>query len=151
MADLRALCEKEGFTNVRTYIASGNVLFTSRLAAEKVKAKLEKTLAKRLGKHFPVMLRSADELKAIVKGNPFPDVPANRLLVMFLDEAPPKDSVASVKIPARERLELRGRELYIHFPDGMGKSKLKIPFAGTGTGRNMNTVQKLLELAAMRG
>jgi uncharacterized protein (DUF1697 family) len=51
-------------------------------------------------------------------------------------------------VPGREQLELRGRELFIHFPDGQGRSKLKVPFAKTGTGRNLNTVQKLVAMAA---
>lgn len=147
MAELRALCEKAGFADVRTYIASGNLLLSSPLTPAQVKARLEELLAKRFGKHFPVMLRSRAQLQAVVRANPFPEAESNRLLIVFLDEKPPKDSLAAVRIPGRERLELRGRELYIHFPDGMGKSKLKVPFANTGTGRNLNTVRTLLEMA----
>jgi uncharacterized protein (DUF1697 family) len=58
-----------------------------------------------------------------------------------------KTAIADWKIPGRERLALHGRELYVHFPEGQGKSKLKVPFADVGTGRNLNTVRKLLEMA----
>lgn len=148
MAELRTLCEKSGFTDVRTYIASGNLLFSSPLGEKQAKAKLEALLAKKLGKPCAVMMRTKAELEAVVKGNPFPDAAANQLLIIFLDEKPPKSALDAVVIPARERLELKGRELFIHFPDGMGTSKLKVPFAKTGTGRNLNTVKKLIELAA---
>ncbi len=147
MADLRALCTKLGFKDVRTYIQSGNIVFDSPLDAAQVKAKLERALAARLGKPCRVLVRTAAELKAIVRRNPFPEAEPNRLIVMFLDDAPGKAAIAGVKPPGGERLSLHGRELYIHFPDGMGKSKLKLPFADTGTGRNLNTVRKVLELA----
>lgn len=148
MAELRALCEDAGFRDVRTYIASGNLVFTTPLAVAKAKAKLEALLAKRLGKPWLAVFRTRTELEAIVARNPFPDAASNQLLVMFLDEAPPRDALADVRPPGGERLTLIDRELYIHFPDGMGRSKLRIPFAKVGTGRNLNTVRKLIELAA---
>lgn len=147
MAELRTLCEKAGFTDVRTYIASGNLLFSSPLGERQAKARLEALLEKKLGKPCAVMMRSKADLEAVVKGNPFPEAAGNRLLIMFLDEKPPRSALDDVVIPASERLELRGRELFIHFPDGMGTSKLKIPFAKTGTGRNLNTIEKLIEMA----
>jgi uncharacterized protein (DUF1697 family) len=148
MAELRALCEAAGFRGVRTYIASGNLVFTSPLAPGKAKAKLEALLTKRLGKPWLAVFRTRAELEAVVTGNPFPEAASNQLLVMFLDDAPPKGALDDVVPPADERLALRGREVYIHFPQGMGTSKLRIPFAKVGTGRNLNTVRKLIELAA---
>lgn len=147
MADLRTLCAKAGFTDVRTYIQSGNVVFASPLSAAAAKGKLEKAVAAKLGKHCRVLLRSADELERVIDSNPFPEAAANQLLVLFLDDAPPKTAIADWKIPGRERLALHGRELYVHFPEGQGKSKLKVPFADVGTGRNLNTVRKLIDLA----
>ena len=148
MADLRELCEKLGFRDVRTYIQSGNIVFTSALDASKSKAKLEKALAERLGKPCRVLIRTRAELEAVDKHNPFPEAPSNRVIVTFLDEAPGPKAIDGVKTPGGERLALRGRELYIHFPDGAGSSKLKVPFADIGTGRNINTVRKLVELAS---
>jgi uncharacterized protein (DUF1697 family) len=147
MADLRALCEGLGLRRVRTYIQSGNVVAAGALSSAQVKARLEKALLATLGKPCRVLVRSLAEMERVEQGNPFPEAAPARLLVLFLDEAPPQTAVHNVKVPATERLALRGRELYIHFPDGMGRSKLKIPFADVGTGRNLNTVRKLIALA----
>jgi uncharacterized protein (DUF1697 family) len=72
------------------------------------------------------------------------------VLVFFFDEAPSKALIGAVRPPGNEELVVRGRELFIHFPDGMGKSRLKIPQAELGTGRNLNTLRKLVELAEAR-
>lgn len=147
MTDLRALCEELGFRDVRTYIQSGNVVCSTTLTAPRVKARLEAALAKVLGKPCLVMLRTADELEATIAANPFPDAAPNRLLVLFLHTAPPPTAIDGWKIPGGERLVLRGRELFVFFPEGQGVSKLRVPFAAEGTGRNLNTVRKLLEMA----
>jgi uncharacterized protein (DUF1697 family) len=147
MADLRALCEALGFRDVRTYLQSGNVVFNAPLAPAAAKASLERALAKRLGKPCRVLVRSAQQLKTLLAKQPFPKAEPNRVLVLFLDEAPPKGALTGWKIPADEELHLAGKELVIHFPDGMGKSKLKVPFADIGTGRNLNTIRALVELA----
>ena len=94
-----------------------------------------------------MLLRSAGELERIIAANPFPGAAANQLVIVFLDAAPVKTAIKDWKIPGRERLALHGRELYVHFPEGQGSSKLRVPFAGEGTGRNLNTVRKLLEMA----
>ena len=151
MKDLAALCSGLGFDNVRTYIQSGNVVFESALAEPKVKARLEKALEAELGKPSAAILRSAEDLAAVVKRNPFPGAAPNQLLIVFLDEAPVKGALADARIPGREVMKLDGRELFIHFPDGMGSSKLRVPFAATGTGRNLNTVVKLAEMAKALG
>jgi uncharacterized protein (DUF1697 family) len=147
MAELRALCEAQGFVGVVTYIQSGNVVFRSSKGPAAVQKALEQALAKRLGKPVGVYLRTRAELADLVKRNPFKKAAPNQLLIFFLDEAPPKDALAGVHAPGGEELKLCGRELFVHFPDGQGGSKLKLPFAGTSTGRNLNTVQKLLALA----
>ncbi len=147
MADLRALCEKAGFTDVRTYIASGNVVFTSKLTATKALVTLEAALSKRLDRAAQVLIRTADELEAVIAANPFPDAEPNQLIVVFLSREEPVSALEGWKIPGRERLKLVGRELFIHYPDGIGESKLKAPFADQGTGRNLNTVRALLAMA----
>lgn len=147
MVDLRRLCEKEGFQNVSTYIQSGNVVFTSSLAEAKVQAKLEKALAAKLGKPVGVLLRSRAELAKLLKQNPFKTAPPNRVMVLFLDAAPKKGSLDGVVGPDGEELDLRGRDLFIHYPAGMGKSKLKLPLFKTGTARNLNTIAKLEQMA----
>ncbi len=147
MTELRALCETLGFTDVRTYIASGNVVFRTKVAAPKAKAMLEAALLKRLGKPCQVLIRTPEELEAALEANPFPEAAPNQLLVLFLDAPPDGRALKDWKIPGRERLALHGRELFLHFPDGIGPSKLRIPFADVGTGRNLNTVRTLLAMA----
>jgi uncharacterized protein (DUF1697 family) len=147
MAELRALCEKIGFTDVRTYIQSGNVVFNSRQSAAKVKATLETALEEKLGKRHTAVLRSRAELVAVEAANPFTNVEPKHTMVVFLDDAPPKDALAGWKVPGGELLTLRGREIYIVFPLGQGQSKLKVPFLNLGTGRNLNTIRALIEMA----
>jgi len=150
MDDLRRICAKCGFTEVRTYIASGNVVFSSRLDEVKAKATLEAALLKKMKKPCQVVVRTAAELEATLKANPYPEAEPNRCLVLFLDDAPAKtakDALRTWKIPGKERMELRGRELFLHFPDGQGQSKLKVPFMDVGTGRNINTIRAVLTMA----
>ena len=144
MTDLARLCEREGLCDVKTYIQSGNVVFTSPKKEAAVKAALEKTLERHMGKPVSVMVRTVDELEATIAANPFPEVPPNRLLITFFDASLTKADIAGVVAPGGERLAIRGRELFIHYPDGMGTSKLKVPaLKKAGTGRNLNTVVKL--------
>lgn len=147
MSRLRELCEELGFAGAVTYIQSGNVVFRAGGGEAAVRRKLERALAAELGKPVGVHLRTAAELAAVLERNPFPEAPGSQVLVLFLDEAPPEGSLDGLIIPGRERVRLAGREVFVHFPDGMGRSKLKLPFAKTATGRNVNTVAKLLELA----
>lgn len=148
MADLRTLCERAGLTDVRTYIRSGNVVFKTRLGEAKVKTTLEAALREHLGAPVDVMVRSARELAATLANNPFADQPGNRVVAVFLDAPAPKRALDALVAPDGERAVLSGREIYIHFPNGQGRSKLKLPAAKAGTARNMNTVAKLASLAS---
>jgi uncharacterized protein (DUF1697 family) len=148
MAELRAMCDEIGFAKVRTYIASGNVVFDSRDGEAKVKAKLEKALAAYAGKPVGVLVRTAAEMAAVLKANPFPKAAGNRTVAIFLDEAPPKDALKHVTGQAKEEVRLGKREIYVLYDEGMGHSKLKIPAAKTGTARNMNTVATLAAWAS---
>lgn len=150
MADLRALCERAGFADVRTYIASGNVVLRGAGDETQVKRKLEAALETYAGKPVGVMVRSGEELAAALAENPFADAPPNRVIVIFLDAAPPTDTVQAAKHRAGERIALGRREIYVDYrdADGMRDSKLQIPAAKSGTGRNLNTLAKLVEMAA---
>lgn len=148
MAELRSMCEEIGFEAVKTYIQSGNVVFRSSLKEADVQAKLEKALEKALGKTPGVILRSRAELEKVASGSPFPHAKPNFLLVTFLPEPPPKDALEALSAPGGEEVKIVGREIYIHFPDGSGKSKLKLPALKPGTARNLNTVRKLAGMAA---
>ena len=147
MAELEAMCGDAGFARVQTYIASGNVVFTSRKSEAAVKAALEKQLAAYAGKPVGVLVRSAAEMAQVLADNPFPKMAPNRTMAVFLDRAPPADTLAGVRGRKDEDIRLGRREIYIHYGEGMAKSKLVIPAAKTGTARNMNTVAVLARMA----
>ncbi len=148
MSELKVMCEELSFTSVRTYIASGNVVFASRKSEAAIKSALEKRLAAYAGKPVGVLVRSAAEMAEVSAKNPFPKAAPNRTMAIFLDEAPPKDAIATVRGRKNEEIRLGKREIYVHYGEGMGQSKLVIPAAKTGTARNMNTVATLAEMAA---
>jgi uncharacterized protein (DUF1697 family) len=147
MGDLKRQCEEAGFRNVRTYIASGNVVAEREGAEAEAKAALEAELRKYAGKPIGVIVRTAAEMSEVVADNPFADRPASRTVAIFLDHAPPPDAPSEVKGLANEEFRLGAREIYVHYPDGIGRSKLRIPAAGNGTARNINTVAKLAAMA----
>ena len=148
MSELRALCEAAGFDAVRTYIASGNVLFRSSLREASVRKALEQRLAAYAGKPVGVMVRTASEIVRVREDNPFPEAPGNRVVVIFLDAAPAGNALEDVVGKKDERLALGLREIYVHYGEGMAESRLRVPAAASGTGRNMNTVAKLASLAS---
>ena len=148
MSDLKALCETAGFQDVGTYIASGNVVFASKLSEAKVKAELETRLAVLAGKPVDVMVRTAAQMAAVRDANPFPEAPGKQVMAIFLDDPAPKDTADKATGLAHERISLGVREIYVDYVGGMGASKLRIPAARAGTARNMNTVAKLAEMAA---
>jgi uncharacterized protein (DUF1697 family) len=148
MSELKAMCEKLGFANVRTYIASGNVLFESRKSESAIKSALESALGKYAGKPVEVLVRTAAELKKVLADNPFPDKAASRTVAIFLDGRPPSNALGTVTGAADEEVRLGRREIYVHYGHGMARSKLRIAAAAAGTARNMNTVARLVELAA---
>ena len=147
MTELKAMCDSSGFVNARTYIASGNVVFESKLAESAVKAKLEKCLASYAGKPVEVLVRTGPEMAAILAKNPFKSRAPNATVAIFLEERPPKDALKTITGQAEEEVALGTREIYVHYGAGMGRSKLKIPAAKKGTARNMNTVAKLADWA----
>ena len=149
MADLKAIADDLKLQKARTYIASGNLLFVSDKPEEKLRKMLEKELQAHMGKEVRVMLRSAEEMKKVVKANPFTDQPANRVQAFFMNERPPKDLLETVRNKADdERIATGPREVFVAYGEkGIGKSRLRIPAAEAGTARNMNTVAKLAELA----
>jgi uncharacterized protein (DUF1697 family) len=147
MADLKRIAIELGLGSPRTFIASGNLLFLSDKSEGVVKAELERAVEAHMGKPIGVMVRTASEMAAVAKANPFSDQPGNRVVAIFLDHAPPKEAAEAAKNVADEVMALGRREIYVHYPGGQGQSKLKIPAASGGTARNMNTVAKLAKLA----
>jgi len=94
-----------------------------------------------------VVIRTAEEMAAVAKANPFRDAPASFTVAIFLDKAPPKGALDDARNVAGERMALGAREIYVHYPQGQGRSRLRIPAADAGTARNMNTVNKLAKMA----
>lgn len=147
MDDLRRIGSDLGLERRRTFIASGNLLFSSDKGEAELKAALEQALAAHMGAPVPVMIRTAEEMAKVAAGNPFADQPGNRVVAIILDDAPPKGFADQAKHVAAERMAPGAREIYIHYPEGQGRSKLQVPAAASGTARNMNSVAKLAELA----
>ena len=148
MADLKSICSDAGFARVETYIASGNVVFESKAAPSKVKATLEARLLAYAGKPVGVVLRTAGEMAAVLEANPFPKAEPKHTYAIFLDHQPARDALDDAVGQGDEEMRLGDKEIFVHYRSGMGRSKLRIPAAKSGTARNMNTVAKLAELAA---
>jgi uncharacterized protein (DUF1697 family) len=149
MARLRDLMEELGYRDVRTYVNSGNVVFSGPRRSEQ---HLEKAIAKAFSLEAPVVLRSRDELADVVAANPLREVatdPAKHLVVFCAAKASTDLDPADF---APETFVIRGREVYLWAPGGIGTSPLAKLLAAKSLGdkstaRNWRTVEKLLELA----
>jgi uncharacterized protein (DUF1697 family) len=158
MKELVALVSAYGCRDVRTYIQSGNIVFAaSPDVARKLPDVLDRKIQERFGFASPVILRTTDELAQVCRNNPFlkHGAPEKELHVHFLTEVPTKDAIQSLD-PNRslpDAFRVIGREVYLHVPNGMGRTKLTSTYldsrlATVGTARNWATVNKLLEIAA---
>jgi uncharacterized protein (DUF1697 family) len=156
MERLARMFEALGCRAVRTYIQSGNVLFAAGAAlARRVPAAVRAAIRAEVGLEVPVIVRTADELAAVARGNPFLDAGADpkTLHVAFLAEAPAPARVAALD-PRRsppDEFVVRGREIYLRLPNGVGRTRLTNAYFDSqldtvSTLRNVNTVQKLVEL-----
>jgi uncharacterized protein (DUF1697 family) len=148
MTELALMCEACGFTHVKTYIASGNVVFLAKQTEAKVKKLLEAKLLAYAGSPVSVMVRSAEELAQVLSDNPFRAAAPNRAVVLFCDAALSHDVLKNATGRKDEDLALGKREVYIHYGEGMADSKLKLSVMKEGTARNMNTVAKLAAMSA---
>ncbi|MDQ3767473.1 MAG: DUF1697 domain-containing protein [Actinomycetota bacterium] len=160
MPELRSLFEGLGHKNVATYVQSGNIIFQSRSSApKKVAGGIERAISENFDLSVSVILRTRTELKRVAAENPFlnPGVDFASLHIMFLADAPARKAIENLD-PDRsppDEFEVRGREIYLRFPNGAGRSKLTIDYferkLGTSaTARNWNTVTKLLKLMEER-
>jgi uncharacterized protein (DUF1697 family) len=162
MEALRALYESLGFSGSQTHIQSGNVVFRAK---EKDSLRLAKKIGDAIERTFgfcpPVIVRTTSELRQVIAKNPFAsrkNTDPSKLLVFFLATDPGaeiREKVLAIK-PELEEIRFEGRELCIYFPNGIGQTKLSIPrveklLQTPATGRNWNTVQKLLEMAESLG
>ena len=161
MSDVRDLFEAAGYAGARTLLQSGNVVFEcDRLTRAALELRLETEMKKRLGLSIDYFVRSGMEWAKVVERNPFPREAKNdpgHLLVMFFKKAPQAKFVSALRAEVRgpEVIRADGKQLYIVYPAGIGRSKL----SGTvierkldqrGTARNWNTVLKLANLCQNR-
>lgn len=156
MADLRALCEQLGFEDPKTYIQSGNVVFTAAGTPEKIGAALEKAILAKFKLDVPVIVRGPAGWKKLVAANPFEaesKKEPNRVMLVTSRKALAKGAAAALagKALFGERIEEAGGGLWIHFPEGAGKSKITPVLVDKACGspatmRNLNTV---LEIQSM--
>lgn len=162
MDALRTLCESLQLENPQTYVQSGNIVFKTK---EKDLTRLAERIGNKIQRKFKfrpeVILRTASDLRTVIARNPFAnrrDIEPGKLLVSFLANNPSAEArqqLLQIKADPEE-LHIEGRELYIYFPNGQGKTRLSLPLIDrtlrtTGTGRNWNTVTKLLEMAEKLG
>ena len=146
--ELKAVGEACGFEKSRTFINSGNLLFTSDLAESTVRKRVEERLADHFGKPVPAFVRTARELAEAVRLNPFGDDKPSRVMAHFIDEEPARAMIDEARDIAGERLALGPRLIYVSYGDGIGKTKLKLPAVKQGTARNMNSVKRMADLLA---
>ena len=153
MADLRTAVAEAGGRDVATYIQSGNVVFRHPSEEKRLTPELEAAIAATAGFDVPVTLRTADELGAVVGACPFPTSEPTQLHVSFLDEVPPADAFDAVDRAAfaPEDFAVIGREVFLHLPNGIGRTKLvqalRLYTRHPATTRNWRTVVTLHELA----
>lgn len=157
---LRTLCESLKCENVQSYVQSGNVVFTTREKNLSVLGeRIESAIENKLGFRPPVVLRTGSEMKQVIAANPFAKRkgldPAKLAVIFFVEEIPPvaRKQIEAINV-GPEEIKAFPRELYIYFPDGMGRSKVPAAIERvmkkTGTARNWNSVTKLMEMAQER-
>jgi uncharacterized protein (DUF1697 family) len=160
MAELRSFFEDLGFADVATYVQSGNAVFRAKKGdAAALTKQIEAAFEKKWGFHSRIMVRDLGWFERLVSENPYPDVAAEhtKLHAYVLERAPTADEAARLaeKCTGPESFVIKGDVLYLHAPDGLGKSvfagliprTLKVP----GTARNWRSVLALLEIAGQAG
>ena len=147
MSDLQRICVEAGFSQVKTYIASGNVCFTSPWSCDQSRKAIEDGLFKLTGNNIRCFVYSLEELNEIIDNNPFAAFPGNQTVAILLQEQAMPDALNNLKAHSTEQLQIGSRCIYVYYPDGMGKSRLVVPAAQTGSARNFNTLLKMRELA----
>jgi uncharacterized protein (DUF1697 family) len=155
MADLRAMLEGLGYHGVRTLLQSGNAVFTSDQPRAKIGPAIEAAIEAKTGFRPRVLLRTAAELRAVLKAAPdWDDANPSRVVVTFLEDDPHPDGVKAIlSYEGPESVTFRGREMWAHHPNGISQSELaKMPakklLKTELTGRNLNTVRALAEMTA---
>ena len=145
---LKAMGEACGFASCRTFINSGNLLFTSDLGEAEIQKRMERQVADHFGKPVRVHVRSAAEMAAAAAQNPFKDDKPSWVMAQFIDEKPVQAMLDEARDVQGERMALGPRCIYVSYGEGIGKTRLKLRAVKQGTARNMNSVAKIAELLA---
>jgi uncharacterized protein (DUF1697 family) len=152
MPRLRAMAEAQGYTGVRTYINSGNLLFTAAGTDLELTEALQQAITGEFGLRIDVAVRTEAQLRTVVERNPFPDGDPSRVTVAFLTRTPPEDAQQRVAALATdsEPFVFAGLEVWVNYVEGQGTSKLAAQFSKavgvSSTVRNLRTVTKVIEL-----
>lgn len=160
MKDLKALYESLGLENVQTYIQSGNVIFDSVEKTSIINSEIENAISQKYGFDVPVQLRELSHFGNIIKSCPFEELDlveeGTRVMVTFLDALPTEENIEALMtyVKEPERLVIMGREVYLHCPNGYGRTKLNNNFLEKklqvgATTRNWKSVLKLYELGSV--
>lgn len=161
MPELKALYEELGFEKVATYIQSGNVIFETAINEPVITltSLIEKAILEKFGFYVPVIIRTTDEMRAVIKSNPFikeSGPVTEKLYITFLDKEPSLGALDNINpfnfLP--DKFKFNNREIYLDCASGYGTTKLSNTFFENklkvkATTRNWNTVNKLLELASL--
>lgn len=157
MARLRELAMDIGLEEPRTLLNSGNLVFATDRDQADLRSELERVLEERFGFHVDVLLRTEEQLRQALERSPFPEAAASdpsHVLVVFLDHPAQQRSVDALaaSIEGSERIARKGLDLVVHYPVGIGRSKLTLPriekaLGRLGTARNLRTIAKLADLA----
>lgn len=153
MADLRTTCQAAGFGDVRSHIQSGNLVLSADADAAAVEARIERAIRERFGFATDAIARSAGQWRGYVTGNPMPGPAAaapSRVMLVLSRQPPDAGAVAGLQRHALdgEEIAAAGDALWVHFPQGAGRSRLAAALGRAGaTARNWSTVLKLDAMA----
>jgi uncharacterized protein (DUF1697 family) len=154
MAELRAMAEDLGFTHIATYINSGNLILSSTKKAATVEREISKGIKDTFGRQIDVTVRTPAQLRKILADNPYPDGNPSQVAVALLMNAPARDAKDRVAAIAAdyEPFTFAGRQVYVNYSRGLGRSKLAEKFSGivgvSSTVRNIRTIEKVVELCS---
>lgn len=160
MANLKIIFESMGFKDVKTYLQSGNVIFKhDRINVGEIESNIEGKINQTFGFNIDVIIRTEDEFESMISSNPFikdPDIEFDKLHVTFLKELPDKENILNLNlnIGENEKLEIKGKEIYLYLPNGYARTKLtnntfEKKLKTIATTRNWKTVNKLRELSKL--
>ena len=155
MADLKTVLNDNGFKNVSTYIQSGNIVLSSDLQKDEITSKVQRLIYDHFQLQIAVFCLDLKEIEIALQNNPFTDnIEPNKLFFTFLNEEPVADLLADLSAIdfAKDQFKVIDKVLYFYLPEGMSNSKLNNNFFEkklkvTATGRNLNTIHKLIDLA----